>query len=118
MRAAEMAAASLGLGSALSPVFVRPNSTSLRALVSGSAGIGGEIAALRAAVEGRAFVGDLSAAELRTALLADGAHELFNPGPCKHPPRHSHRCRLGCILLSCHDAHIAGVWVCILSRRP
>ena len=47
MRAAEMAAASLGLGSALSPVFVRPNSTSLRALVSGSAGIGGEIAALR-----------------------------------------------------------------------
>jgi hypothetical protein len=81
MRAALTASATLGCVTAVTPVFIRPNSAVSRALLCGAGGIGSEAAALREAVEGKEFLSELTPKQIKTALLADGADELFAPGP-------------------------------------
>jgi hypothetical protein len=90
MRAALTASATLGCVTAVTPVFIRPNSAVSRALLCGAGGIGSEAAALREAVEGKEFLSELTPKQIKTALLADGADELFAPGPWCAPPQRTH----------------------------
>lgn len=81
MRAALTASATLGCVTEVTPVFIRPNSAVSRALLCGAGGIGSEAHALRDAAEGRSFLSELTPAQVKAALIADGADELFAPGP-------------------------------------
>jgi hypothetical protein len=136
MRAALTASATLGCVTAVTPVFIRPNSAVSRALLCGAGGIGSEAAALREAVEGKEFLSELTPKQIKTALLADGADELFAPGPwCAPPPTRQPRtlspeilfaaavpnqawgavCRCRCVaVLCCGCGCVAAVavWLC------